>query len=298
MARASSTRLAQVAALIEHMSATPSYVGRQSRDLEISVTKLLANATRQARGQPPVAQYRIDDLARVSGVTTRNIRVYRERGLLAPPHRVGRIALYSESHVRRLALISSMLSRGYTIAHIDELMTAWQEGRQLGDILGLETELADIEQSPTTRSTTLADLADDGVLADDAERLQHLKILRITAPDDVIVSEPALLDAILPLVTEQRPASLVIDVIEKVAPAFESLGQAMVDAADTLTGTASPDDAGDRRLTEATLTLIQLRALADAATRVTLTETTNTLLAQSLADLTLDSDSVGDDVVG
>ncbi|WP_262365547.1 MerR family transcriptional regulator [Gordonia sp. OPL2] len=296
MARTSSTRLAQVAALIEHMSATPSYVGRQSRDLEIAVSKLLANATRQARGQPPVAQYRIDDLARVTGVTTRNIRVYRERGLLAPPHRVGRIALYSESHVRRLGLISSMLSRGYTIAHIDELMTAWQEGRQIGDILGLETELADIEQTPTTRSTTLADLADAGLSADDAERLEHLAILRINTPDDVIVREPTLLDTILALVTEQRPASLVVGVIEKVAPAFEALGQAMVDAADTLTGAASPDDTGDGRLTETTLTLIQLRALAEAATRVTLTETTNTLLTQSLADLASDPKADGDDV--
>ncbi|RPA06152.1 MerR family transcriptional regulator [Gordonia sp. OPL2] len=278
------------------MSATPSYVGRQSRDLEIAVSKLLANATRQARGQPPVAQYRIDDLARVTGVTTRNIRVYRERGLLAPPHRVGRIALYSESHVRRLGLISSMLSRGYTIAHIDELMTAWQEGRQIGDILGLETELADIEQTPTTRSTTLADLADAGLSADDAERLEHLAILRINTPDDVIVREPTLLDTILALVTEQRPASLVVGVIEKVAPAFEALGQAMVDAADTLTGAASPDDTGDGRLTETTLTLIQLRALAEAATRVTLTETTNTLLTQSLADLASDPKADGDDV--
>ncbi|MBD1320645.1 MerR family transcriptional regulator [Gordonia hankookensis] len=264
------------------MSATPRYVGKQSRELEATITRLLANATRQAFGQPAVSRYRIDDLARISGVTTRNIRVYRERGLLPPPHRVGRVTLYSDSHVSRLALISSMLSRGYTIAHIDELITAWQNGRQIADVLGLETELTDIQEPPTSRSTSLTELAEAGVDAADADRLARLKLITIHSADDVTAEEPALLDTILPLITATRPASAVIDIIERVAPAFEELSQAMIGAAEALTvPTAGGTD--DDRLTEVTLTLVQLRALADAATRVTLTETTNTLLAQSLA---------------
>ncbi|WAC57523.1 MerR family transcriptional regulator [Gordonia sp. SL306] len=274
--------MAHLATLIEHMSATPRYVGKQSRELETTITRLLANATRQAFGQPAVSRYRIDDLARISGVTTRNIRVYRERGLLPPPHRVGRVTLYSDSHVSRLALISSMLSRGYTIAHIDELITAWQNGGQIADVLGLETELTDIQEPPTSRSTSLTELAEAGVDAADANRLVRLKLITIHSADDVTVEEPALLDTILPLITATRPASAVIDVIEQVTPAFQELGQAMIGAAEAL-AVPTAGGTGDDRLTEVTLTLVQLRALADAATRVTLTETTNTLLAQSLA---------------
>ena len=284
MARVPSTRLAQLTTLIEQLSATPRYVGKQSRDLETAVARFLAGATHQASRQPEVARYRIDDLARVSGVTTRNIRVYRERGLLPAPRRVGRVTLYSDAHVSRLALISSMLSRGYALAHIDELLTAWQNGGQIADVLGLEHDLTEIQESGGVRSTTLAELSEAGIDDDAATRLAKLNVITIIADDEVTVDEPDVLNAILPLVTETRSAATVIDVVERVYPAFEALHQTLVEAADTLTTPAG--GTSDQQLTEVTLTLIQLRALADAATRATLTQTTNTLLAQSLSDQT------------
>ena len=100
----------------------------------------------------------------------------------------------------------------------------------------------------------------------------------------VTVDESDVLNAILPLITETRAAATVIDVVERVYPAFEALHQTLVEAADALTTPAG--GTSDQQLTEVTLTLIQLRALADAATRATLTQTTNTLLAQSLSDQT------------
>ncbi len=39
-------------------------------------------------------------------------------GLLHPPLRVGRIALFNDTHLTRLRLITSMLDRGYNIAHV------------------------------------------------------------------------------------------------------------------------------------------------------------------------------------
>src|SRR5690349_10951820 len=48
------------------------------------------NAPWTGSGCATLAEYRLDDLARISGVTARNIRAYRERGLLDPPRRVGR----------------------------------------------------------------------------------------------------------------------------------------------------------------------------------------------------------------
>ena len=55
-----------------------------------------------SRGRPTsrrrrIREYRIDELARLAGTTTRNIRVYRDRGLLHPPLRVGRIALFNDT---------------------------------------------------------------------------------------------------------------------------------------------------------------------------------------------------------
>lgn len=88
-------------------------------------------------------EYRIDDLARAGGTTTRNVRVYQDRGLLPAPLRRGRTAVYSETHLARLRLVVGMLDRGYTLALIKEMLDAWEGGQELGDLLGLEQALAE-----------------------------------------------------------------------------------------------------------------------------------------------------------
>lgn len=88
-----------------------------------------------------MADYRIDDLARAAGTTVRNVRVYQDRGLLPPPRREGRTGVYSDAHLARLRLIGSLLEKGYTFAHIAEFLAAWQRGRNLSDLLGLEEVL-------------------------------------------------------------------------------------------------------------------------------------------------------------
>ncbi|TFW32217.1 MerR family transcriptional regulator, partial [Pseudomonas fluorescens] len=55
-------------------------------------------------GDVGLAEYRLDELAQLSGVNARNIRAYRERGLLDPPRRVGRSAYYDDAHVAQLRL--------------------------------------------------------------------------------------------------------------------------------------------------------------------------------------------------
>lgn len=88
-----------------------------------------------------MAEYRIDDLARAGGTTVRNVRVYQDRELLPPPTRQGRTAIYSDAHLARLRLIVRMLERGYAIAQIKEMLAAWESGRSLADVLGLEETL-------------------------------------------------------------------------------------------------------------------------------------------------------------
>jgi DNA-binding transcriptional MerR regulator len=86
-----------------------------------------------------MAEYRIDELARVADATVRNIRVYQDRGLLPPPRRDGRVGLYTDAHLARLRLIGQLLKRGYTFATIGELLTVWQRGGDIAEILDLES---------------------------------------------------------------------------------------------------------------------------------------------------------------
>ena len=85
-----------------------------------------------------MAEYRLDDLARISGVSARNIRAYRERGLLDPPRRVGRSAYYDDYHLSQLKTINQLLRRGFNSAHIAECFESMRQGADLADLLGIQ----------------------------------------------------------------------------------------------------------------------------------------------------------------
>jgi DNA-binding transcriptional MerR regulator len=94
-------------------------------------------AVRLGAGRARLAEYRLDDLARLSGVSARNIRAYRERGLLDPPRRVGRSAYYGDSHLAQLTAISQLLGKGFSSAHIAEFFAGLRRGQSLVDVLGI-----------------------------------------------------------------------------------------------------------------------------------------------------------------
>jgi DNA-binding transcriptional MerR regulator len=84
-----------------------------------------------------LAEYRLGALAKASGVSVRNIRAYRERGLLDPPRRDGRSAFYDDHHLDQLAVISDLLRRGFHSSHIAEFFAIVRDGGDLADHLGV-----------------------------------------------------------------------------------------------------------------------------------------------------------------
>ena len=83
----------------------------------------------------------IDELAREAGVTSRNIRAYQTRGLLPPPRMEGRVGYYDDGHLARLRYIGSLQERGFSLAAIQCLLEAWDQGRGLNEVLGFEEAL-------------------------------------------------------------------------------------------------------------------------------------------------------------
>ncbi len=71
-------------------------------------------------------------------MSARNIRAYRERGLLDPPRRVGRSAYYDDYHLSQLKTINQLLRRGFNSAHIAEFFASMRQGADLADILGIQ----------------------------------------------------------------------------------------------------------------------------------------------------------------
>jgi DNA-binding transcriptional MerR regulator len=84
----------------------------------------------------------IEDLASQSGTATTTVRMYQSKGLLPPPERRGRIGYYGEGHLARLRLIAQLQEQGFSLASIKRLIDAWESGRGLEDVLGLEAQVA------------------------------------------------------------------------------------------------------------------------------------------------------------
>jgi DNA-binding transcriptional MerR regulator len=87
------------------------------------------------------SEYRLDELARQAGVASTTVRLYQNKGLLAPPRLDGRTGWYDDSHLSRLRLIARLQGEGYSLAGIANLLEQWEQGRSLDAVIGVETEL-------------------------------------------------------------------------------------------------------------------------------------------------------------
>lgn len=164
-----------------------------------------------------MSDYRVDDLARAAGTTTRNVRVYAERGLLPPPRLDGRVGWYDDGHLARLRLIGRLLERGFTLANIGELLTSWEDGRDLSSVLGVEQALTLPWNDEATESVTLAQLR--SVLGSElgqaeVDRLVAIGLLRRSGRRFALPS-PDLFAVAGELVALGLPIASVIDLAEE-----------------------------------------------------------------------------------
>ena len=64
----------------------------------------------------------IDELARRTGMTVRNIRAHQSRGLLPPPEVRGRTGFYGPEHIARIELIKELQADGFNLESIRRLL--------------------------------------------------------------------------------------------------------------------------------------------------------------------------------
>ncbi|MGW0560092.1 MerR family transcriptional regulator [Streptomyces sp. NPDC003016] len=155
----------------------------------------------------------MEELAGEAGITVRTLRFYRERKLLPPPRREGRIAWYDDRHLARLRTIAALLARGHTLNGIADLTTAFESGRDVGELFGRGEDAAPTtwtEETPVRLSPedladhfagevtpeNLAAALDLGYLAVDGEEIVHIsrRLLDVSA---ALVREGVPLAAVL-----------------------------------------------------------------------------------------------------
>src|SRR5881397_3119793 len=75
----------------------------------------------------------IDELARRTGMTVRNIRAHQSRGLLPAPDVRGRTGYYGSDHVARVKLIQDLQADGFNLESIRRLIES--AGGSSGEVL-------------------------------------------------------------------------------------------------------------------------------------------------------------------
>ncbi len=75
-----------------------------------------------AQAQTTTTDLTIDELARQSGMSVRNIREHQARGLLQPPDVRARIGYYGPDHLARLKLITDLQAEGFNLKGIKRLL--------------------------------------------------------------------------------------------------------------------------------------------------------------------------------
>jgi DNA-binding transcriptional MerR regulator len=136
----------------------------------------------------------IDELAREAGMTVRNVRAYRQRGLISEPQLRGRKGFYGPEHLARLRLIRDLKDRGFSlesIAHLIERAPA----DALGDVLEFTHSLiapATDEEPHVVSSAVFAQRWGDQLTPALARRAERIGLVRRIGDDEWEILSPRL----------------------------------------------------------------------------------------------------------
>ncbi|MFF4385468.1 MerR family transcriptional regulator [Streptomyces sp. NPDC001552] len=234
-------------------------------------------AKEETRATKTVREYRTEELAEAAGIPVRTLRFYRERKLLPPPRREGRIAWYDDHHLARLRTIAALLERGHTLGGIAELTAAFESGRdvgQLGELLGIGWS----EETPVRLTPeALADYFEGEVTPENLAASLDLGYLAVDGDVIVHVSR-RLLDVSSALVREGVPLAAVLETGRRVREHADAMALLFTEL---ISAHISPD------------ALTRLRPLAKSVVEAELTMAMNRLLASggAVADTDSDTDS-------
>ncbi|MEU0949795.1 MerR family transcriptional regulator [Streptomyces canus] len=168
----------------------------------------------------------MEELARLAGITVRTLRFYRERKLIPPPRREGRIAWYDDHHLARLRTIAALLERGHTLTGIAELAEALDHGRDVADVLGVAppTEEEPVRLTPEE----LAARFEGEVTAENLAAALDLGYLG-TDGDEIVHISRRLLDVSSALVREGIPLAEVLTAGKQVREHVDALAEMFAD---------------------------------------------------------------------
>lgn len=152
------------------------------------------------------AEMTIDELARASGMTARNIRAHQSRGLLPAPTVRARTGYYGPEHLARIRLIQDMQAEGFNLKSIERLLDMGAGGGREA----LEFQRALLEPFGSEEPEVIDDEGVAAIFGDPPDRKLLAKAQRIGLLEPIgegawEVPSPTLLRAGRDLVTRGIP---------------------------------------------------------------------------------------------
>lgn len=155
------------------------------------------SAVEGEKGRAAPGEMTIQELAKRTGMTVRNIRAYQTRGLIAPPLVRGRTGYYNEEHAARIALAREMKADGLNLEAIRRVLDAGDgSAAEIFDFarvlrLPFEDETPEIIEESELAATWRADKLDPKLIA----RAEEIGILRSLPDGKIEVISPRLQQA-------------------------------------------------------------------------------------------------------
>jgi DNA-binding transcriptional MerR regulator len=171
----------------------------------------------------------IDEVARRTGMTVRNIRAHQSRGLLPPPAVRGRVGYYGPEHLARIALIRELQADGFNLESIRRLLEG--AGGSSDEVLRFTRALREPFEDEQPRIVTGEELAERWGVEDPAllRRAQKLGFIRPLGDGRFEEASPRLARASAELAALGVPPRAALDVASRLRRHSEGVARAFVE---------------------------------------------------------------------
>jgi DNA-binding transcriptional MerR regulator len=208
----------------------------------------------------------IEELSARSGMTVRNIRSHRARGLLPPPEVRDRIGYYGPEHLDRLRLIQELQAEGFNLNGIKRLLE-----QRLGpaeQMLSFKRALGsvDTEEPQAFTREELAERLGEEIDDEGLKRTIDSGVLVPIGDDRFEARAPSLLDAAEAVIAQGIPLKSALAVLAKAQERCESISRDFVSLfLEEVWKPFEEDGYPDERWPEVREALNQLRPLSSQA---------------------------------
>jgi DNA-binding transcriptional MerR regulator len=227
----------------------------------------------------------IDELARETGMTVRNIRAHQSRGLLPPPEVRARTGYYGPEHVERLRLITNMQAEGFNLAAIQRIIEANGGGAQIIDF-GREVMGAFDEEPELTTADELAKRFGGTLDVKAMRKAERLGLVRPLGEDRYEVTSPTLMRAGEELVNLGIPISHALAVAERIQRNSRPIAEAFIRLfVEDVIGPGDPTQRTPEEWERLREALERLRPLATEAVRAGFQQTMSAAVDEQVAKI-------------